>query len=356
VHVLTSLQALAHGADTVQYFQWRKSRGSSEKFHGAVVGHDGTHNTRVFREVSRLGKVLGRLADLAGARVNVEVAVLFDWENRWAIEDAQGPRNDGRRAYEQTVMAHHYPFWARGIATDVIDSQCDFSPYRVIVAPMFYMIKPAVAERLADFVAGGGTFVTTYWSGIVDEHDLCFMGGFPGPLRSLLGIWSEELDSLYPSERVPLEFVAGNPLGMKGRYEAREYCDLIHAESAEVLARYAGEFYTGMPAVTLNRSGNGEAYYLAARSDDQMLEDFYSRLANRVGLRAAIAGSIPVGVSAQVRTKGAREFLFLLNFTPEEKRVSLDHGGYTNLISEQHVENELSLEPYGSAVLVNGQN
>jgi beta-galactosidase GanA len=263
----------------VQYFQWRKSRGSAEKLHGAVVGHDGSSNTRVFREVSQLGRTLGRLADVTGAHVNAEVALVFDWESGWAIEESQGPRNDGRRAYEQTVMAHHYPFWTRGTATDVIDSECDFSPFRVIVAPMLYMIKPGTAERLADFVAGGRTFVNTYWSGIVDQHDLCFLGGFPGPLRPLLGIWSEE----------------------------------------------------------------------------RMLGDFYRSLASRVGLRTAMPGTFPEGVSAQIRTKGEREFLFLLNFTPDVTRIFLRHGAYTDLVSDLQVEEEISLQPYGSAVLVDRQ-
>ena len=56
--VLASIQAVAHGSDSVQYFQWRKSRGSNEKFHGAVVDHLGNENTRVFREVSALGQTL----------------------------------------------------------------------------------------------------------------------------------------------------------------------------------------------------------------------------------------------------------------------------------------------------------
>ena len=51
---LSSIQAVAHGADSVQYFQWRKSRGGHEKYHGAVVDHCGHENTRVFKEVSHL--------------------------------------------------------------------------------------------------------------------------------------------------------------------------------------------------------------------------------------------------------------------------------------------------------------
>ncbi len=352
VHALTSLQAVAHGSDTVQYFQWRKSRGSAEKFHGAVVDHEGSANTRVFQEVAQLGSLLGRLEDVVGSRIDADVGLVFDWENRWALEDAEGPRNDGRRAYEETVMAHHLPFWTRGIATDVIDSECDFSSYRLLIAPMLYMIKPGVADRMKAFVADGGTLVTTYWSGIVDEHDLCFLGGFPGPLREVLGIWSEELDSLYPVERVPFRFTRDNGLGMYGEYRAQEYCDLVHLEHAEAVAVYSGEFYAGMPALTRNSYGDGEAYYLAARSDERMLDDFYGRICSRYELNGALSGTLPEGVSAQTRVKGDREFLFLMNFAPESRTVELGSGVRNDILRDRNVEGPIVLDGFDAAVLV----
>ena len=53
---LWSYLAVAHGADSVLYFQWRRSRGGSEKLHGAVIEHSGRSDTRVFREVSQLAR------------------------------------------------------------------------------------------------------------------------------------------------------------------------------------------------------------------------------------------------------------------------------------------------------------
>ncbi len=179
MHVLSSLQAVAHGSDSVQYFQWRKSRGSVEKFHGAVVDHVGHVNTRVGREVSAVGKYLQQINQLAGTHTQSEVAIIFDWESRWAMDDASGPRNEGLQ-YEQTVCDHYRGFWQQGINCDIIEQLCDFSPYKVLVAPMLYLIKPGVAERLAAFVEQGGTLVVSYWSGIVDESDLCFLGASLG--------------------------------------------------------------------------------------------------------------------------------------------------------------------------------
>ena len=170
--------AVAHGADAVQYFQWRKSRGSVEKFHGAVVDHVGHLDTRVGREVCRLGEILGKLSPVVGTRVEARVAIIFDWESRWAMDDAQGPRNIGLE-YEKTVAEHYRPFWEKGISVDIINADCAFSDYQLVIAPMLYMVRDGFAQKVEAFVAQGGQFVATYWSGIVNESDLCYTDRTP---------------------------------------------------------------------------------------------------------------------------------------------------------------------------------
>ena len=112
MHVLSSLQAVAHGSETVQYFQWRKSRGGYEKFHGAVVDHCGHENTRVFKEVSQVGEMLSKLTPILGTSVSPEVAVIYDWENSWAISGAIGPRRD-KKDYFDTCQSHYRTFWEK---------------------------------------------------------------------------------------------------------------------------------------------------------------------------------------------------------------------------------------------------
>lgn len=121
MHKLSSLQAVAHGSDSVQYFQWRKSRGSSEKFHGAVVDHSGHSETRVFKDVTEVGKTLAGMTEVVGTSTPVKTAIIFDWDNRWAIKDAQGIRNSGLR-YEETVLQHYRALWELGIPVDMIGS------------------------------------------------------------------------------------------------------------------------------------------------------------------------------------------------------------------------------------------
>jgi beta-galactosidase len=352
MHLLSSLQAVAHGSDTVQYFQWRKSRGSFEKFHGAVVDHVGHEHTRVFRDVTEVGEALEKLDALIGTTVRPQVALIYDWENRWALEEAAGPMHGSEKGYWNTCLDHYAAFWKRGIPIDVIDMDQDIAHYDLVVAPMLYMVRPGVAERLSAFVETGGTLVLTYWSGIVDENDLCFLGGFPGPLRKMSGIWAEEIDALVPADRNGIAFVEGNALGLSGEYAAFDLCDLIHLEGAAALATYTTDFYAGRPALTVNPFGQGEVYYMAARSDRRLLGDFYRALCTRLDIRPVVDTELPEGVSVQPRSSDGQDFVFVMNFSPEPAEVRLDQHTYTDLIAGGRISATLALEPYGVRVLV----
>jgi beta-galactosidase len=350
MHMLSSLQAVAHGSDTVQYFQWRKSRGSAEKFHGAVVDHLGTENTRTFRDVTELGAVLKQLDPVIGTTVHPDVAIILDWENRWAIDD-MAALGHGRRSYPETVIAHYQPFWTRGIPVDVVSEDADFSSYKLVVAPMLYMLRPGVAERLKAFVAAGGTLVTTYWSGLVDEDDLVFLGGWPGGgLREVLGIWDEETDTLTPDERNSVVMSAGNELGLGGTYDARDFFALVHAEGARVLATYGSDFYAGWPALTVNDYGQGQAYYVASRNSEAFLADFLGALAAKLELKRALPVDLPVGVTAQLREDGQNRFIFVMNFNPSPASVTLD-GAYQDVLSGETLSGELALDGYAVKIL-----
>lgn len=347
---LSSFQAIAHGADSVLYFQWRKSRGASEKFHGAVVDHCGHENTRVFREVSKLGGSLKQLNDIIGTSVKAEVAVIFDCENGWAIKEVQGIIMD-KKDYQRTCVNHYKTFWTKGVPVDVIDMQQDFSQYKILIAPMLYMIRPGVAERIEKFVKDGGTFVTTYFSGMVDESDLCFLGGFPGPLRAVTGIWSEEIDSLYDTDSNAVVFSENNKLGIKGEYEAKDLCDVIHAETAEVLATYKSDYYAGMPALTVNKYGKGSAYYIASRNEQNFLVDFYNKLIQELKIKKTLDCNLPEGVTAQCRSDGEKDYIFILNFSEENKIVDIHGSEFIDMFTKMKIEEPIELEPYGIKIL-----
>ena len=337
-HKLYSLQAVAHGSDSVQYFQFRKSRGSSEKFHGAVVDHVGHEHTRVFREVADTGAALARLDDVVGTAVPAEVALLYDIENKWAIDAMQGFRR--QKGYNEACVGHYLPFWQAGVPVDVIDSTLPLTGYKLVVAPMLYMLRPGVADALRAFAQGGGTLVCTYMTGYVDEHDLTYLGGFPGPLKDLLGIWAEEMDGLPDGEQKRVQY--------QGReYWAREFCELIHAEGAEVLGTFAEDFYKGFPAVTRNRVGKGSAYFVAGRMDDGFQRDFAEELIAALGLKPALGHTnLPEGLTANLRTDGTRDFVFVQNYMPEAQAVDVGAGG-VSLLTREPVSGTITLPARG---------
>ena len=327
---LSSLQAVAHGSNSVQYFQWRKSRGSSEKFHGAVVGHDGTSNTRVFREVAQVGKRLETIADVCRTNVKPEVAIIYDWENRWALDEVQGlinvPGTDIKRRpgdpkhYSNTVLDHYEAFWRMGIPVDIVDMSFDLSGYKLVVAPMLYMQRENIVEKLRSFVENGGTLVGTYWSGLVNENDLCFESFAPYGLQDVFGLYSEEIDALYPYQSNTLVI---NNTGEE--YKLTDLCDVVHVSTAQVLGTYKEDYYAGTPALTVNCFGKGAAYYLCARAEKALYRDLYEEIADDLDLERALDGAIlPENVSASLRKGEDGEVAIVMNFNTESKSVSLD--------------------------------
>jgi beta-galactosidase len=351
LHIVEGLQSVAHGSDTVQYFQWRKGRGGCEKFHGAVIDHCATTDTRVFREVAQLGKTLASLDSVVGTATRAEVAILYDWENRWAIDQTSGPRNIGKD-YLETCVAHYRPFWSHGVGCDVISEDSALDGYKLVIAPMLYMIRPGCAERIEAFVSAGGVFVTTYLSGIANETDLCFQNGFPGPLRKLMGVWAEEIDALYDGEQVDVLAMPGNAAGLAGRYKAGMFCDLLHAEGAQAIATYGSEFYKGRPAATVNAVGKGRAFYIASRNEPRFHADLYGHLIESMDLKRALGTRLPDGVTAQTRTDGVDEYVFVLGFNREATVVELDSRRYRDLLTGEVVGGTLALEAYTTRILV----
>jgi beta-galactosidase len=351
MNLLSSLQAIAHGSDTVQYFQWRKSRGSMEKFHGAVVDHEGSENTREFREVADVGKALAKLDRVVGTSVSPDVAILQDWENDCALREGAKVYLGENVKYQQECVAHYTPFWHAGVPVDVIDQTCSLESYKLVVVPMSYMLRPGFAEKLKNYVENGGTAVMTYWSGVVDESDLCFLGGVPGEgLRKVFGVWEEESQSYFPHESVGISMNKGNQLGMSGTYKGIDTCSVIHAEGSEVLATYSDQYFADSPVLTVNNFGKGKAYYIAARTDGDFLTDFYGAIITQLSLKRALETKLPAGVTAQLRTDGDTEFVFLSNYNNEETQVSLSEE-HEDLLTGKKEQGILTLERFGVKVL-----
>ena len=343
---LISYQAVAHGADTVMFFQMRRSIGACEKFHGAVIDHVGTENTRVFREVSQLGEELKQLGDTTlDSRTPSKVAMLVDWDNWWALEYSAGPSCDLK--YMDELANYYTALYDNNISVDIISAQDPLDDYKVVIAPVMYMTKPGADEKIRKFVSEGGTFVTTFLSGLVDEHDLVITGGYPGKLRDILGIWVEETDAL-PS-------YMKNSFSWNGKdYDCGLICDIMHMENAQALACYDKDFYEGTPVLSKNEFGTGHAYYVATRAGQDFYADFLNKVLKEQGVEPVFKPC--KGVEITLRRKEETNFLFFLNHNPRESVLIAEKPGTDLLTGKEYCPgDEIVLQTKG-VVLFKEQN
>lgn len=268
-----SLQAIAHGSDSVQYFQIRQSRGSFEKFHGAVIDHYGGSDTRVFNEVTETGASLIELKQVIGSKVDSSAAIIYDMENRWAMEDAKGPRNEGL-FYHESVLKSYQALRKAALNVDIINMEQSLDSYKLVVAPMLYMFRSGIETKLRTFVENGGILIMTYWSGIVNETDLCYLEGTPHSLLDVFGLRSKEIDGLYEWEENSLIPIPENSLQLHTSYKCKNLCDLVQLNGATPLMNYGSDFYQGTPALTVNQYGKGYAYYICTDAEELFYHDF----------------------------------------------------------------------------------
>ncbi|MEC5338221.1 beta-galactosidase [Enterococcus casseliflavus] len=342
-----SYQTIAHGADTIQYFQLRRSIGACEKFHGAVIEHVGHEDTRVFRETAALGAELAQLSDIIGTQTQSQVAVIFDWDNYWALEYTSGPTVDLK--YVEQIHRYYRYFHEQNIAVDLVPVDADLSKYKLVAAPVLYMIKEGMQERLTDFVKQGGSLLTTYMSGIVDQSDNVHLGGYPGPLRELAGIWVEEIDALAPEQSNGVSLVNEELTGTSNLVS-----DLIHLETAEALAHYTSNFYAGMPAVTKNMFGDGTVYYFGGQLEDQLQDQLFKTIVEENDITPVIEEATKLEVAC--RENAEAKFFVIINFHEEAQPLPAMFVGKTDLLTGEVLSSEMMLTQYTTYIVKEERN
>jgi beta-galactosidase len=298
-----SLTHVAHGADAVCFFQWRQSRAGAEKYHSAMLPHAGT-DSDLFRAVARLGERLRELAPVAGShRRRADVGIIHDWESWWVAEHDSHPTD--RLSYPQEALDWYTALLDAGVRADVLPAGGPLEEYRLLIAPILHVVPDALAKRLRDFVAGGGHLVTTYFSGIVDENDHIWLGGYPGALRDLLGIRVEEFGPLLDHESVELDNGTTGTL----------WTDRIDVgDDVEVLARYKTGEQAERAAVTRRAVGAGSAAYVSTRLGPTGLGALLPGLLAGAG----VTGELPPELGGRVELAIRGDHWFLINRTDEQ--------------------------------------
>ncbi|MEU4220465.1 beta-galactosidase [Actinoplanes sp. NPDC026623] len=288
-----SLQHLARGADGILFFQWRASRYGAEKFHSAMLPHGGTAS-RTWRDVVSLGESLGALGELRDSRVAADVALLWDWESWWALEL---PWRPAALAFRDRQEAFYESLWRAHRTVDFAHPEADLGAYPLVVAPSSYLLSPAAADNLRRYVAGGGTLLVSYFSGIVDTHDAVHAGGHPGALGDLLGLAVEEFAPLRAAESVRLD---------DGRV-ADTWTERLELRGATAVASYADGPAAGLPAITRH----GRAFYVSTRLDPAGTAALLATVAEAAGLPAA--PELPEQLEMVRRRTGTTEYVIAIN-------------------------------------------
>lgn len=346
--VRDSLAHVAMGADAVCYFQWRQSKAGAEKFHSAMVPHAG-EDSAVFRDVCELGADLNKLSDegILGSRLaKSRVAVVFDYESEWATEHTATPTQHVHHVDEP--LAWFRALADQGVTADVVPVRGAWDGYEMVVLPSVYLLSEETTRRVRDYVVGGGRLVVTYYTGISDEKDHVWLGGYPGSIRDVVGVRVEEF--------MPMgDDFTGVPdrLELSNGAVAHDIADVIGSvdESATVLATFKDNPWTGMdgvPAIVANTFGEGRSVYVGARLGREGLALSLPEILESLGMAEA-GGSD--GRVLHVEREGAdgSRFVFSFNRTHETVRVPVE--GEVVVSSFVDVDGETaSIKPNGVIV------
>jgi beta-galactosidase len=311
------------------------------------VTHEGNEHTRIFQQAAQLGAELKQLSPhVIGTRIPAQVALLMDWQNWWAVEYLPGPSD--RLHYWEQIKTYYEPLHNLKVAVDVVQPDGDLSNYRVVIAPLLYMLRPGVAKNLEQFVQRGGIFLTTFFSGIVDQNNHAMLGGYPGELRKLLGVHVEEFDP-WTESMTNQVIVEEGPL--QGTYPCTLWGEMVHLEGAQAIGTFAHDYYAGGPALTVHQFGQGQAYYLAT----QVSEELLAKLAHLLCQQASVSPvlNVPEGIEVTQRVRAdGRVVYFLLNHTNKPEVVALPMGKFTSLLSGNAVEGSVEVAAGDVAVIL----
>ena len=346
--VRDSLAHVAMGADAVCYFQWRQSKAGAEKFHSAMVSHAG-EDSAVFRDVCELGADLNKLSDegILGSRLaKSRVAVVFDYESEWATEHTATPTQHVHHVDEP--LAWFRALADQGVTADVVPVRGAWDDYEMVVLPSVYLLSEETTRRVRDYVVGGGRLVVTYYTGISDEKDHVWLGGYPGSIRDVVGVRVEEF--------MPMgNDFTGVPdhLDLSNGAVAHDIADVIGSVdgTATVLATFKDDPWTGMdgvPAIVANTFGEGRSVYVGARLGREGLALSLPEILESLGMAEAGGND---GRVLHVEREGAdgSRFVFSFNRTHETVRVPVE--GEVVVSSFADVDGETaSIKPNGVIV------
>jgi beta-galactosidase len=311
-----------------------------------MIPHSRGVRSRIYREIVDLGQELRCLPTFDTATVCADTAILFDWESWWALE--LDPRPTEHLKYLEQVKRFYRALYFANTPVDFRHPRDNLSSYKVVLAPVLWLVTKEAAENIRRYVSNGGTLLVTFASGIVDDTGSLVSGGYPGPLGEVLGLEVEEPD--------PLPAGSGNRMRMVGSFRriGKEFCcglwcDRVLLDGAEAIAEFIEDYHAGYPAATIHRYGEGYAYYIATEPEARFLKRFLRQVGRQAGITPPITAGEGIEISRlQV---GNREILFILNHSIKAVRTRIPRGSFRDLIHDSVLRGTVRIQPRDVVVL-----
>ena len=327
-----SLQAIAHGADTVVHFRWRTAVSGAEMHWHGLIDHSNVPGRR-FNEFAELCNTVGKLGLIESTEIVSDIAIIYCPENDWAFKIQ--PQTEGFYYLEQ-LKYFHSAFSRYGANIDIVPADADLSHYKVVVAPTMYVYDRKSAENIYRYAINGGTLILTNRSGVKDSNNNCIMQPLPTVYKELVGAEVTEYDPIGNNNQTIVDF-AGN------RFSCSQWCDILTLTTAKAYAEYDDGFYRCCPAVTMNRYCNGVVYYVGTICEMDFYENFAGNVMRQTGI-PRLKG-LPAGVEVTTRTNGIDEFICFFNNSEENAEISLPKAMFSILTGVG--KDKVTLKPFG---------
>lgn len=324
-----AMQSVAHGADAVVFFRWRTCAMGTEQYWHGILGHSGNPG-RIYNEAKELTHKFAKyMEEFEGAMPNPEVAIVHSFRQNYAF-DIQP--NHPQLRYVEQLQKYYKVFYDKKIPVDFVQDTDDLSKYKLVIAPLQYLMTPKLEQHYMDYVANGGNLVLTMRTGVKDATNLCMTDReLPGRLGGLCGIEVPEYDCLLGT--------TGGVLYGKKDYVVEKWCDIIELKGASQIAEYSTGFYKQTPAITENTYQNGIAWYVGTEPGEELMEDLVAYFVEKSNV--VTLGTAADGVEMMTRENEEQIWLFVINHTNDDQVYHL-HEWYTMVEGEQ----EGALKPY----------
>ncbi|TKC91211.1 beta-galactosidase [Trinickia terrae] len=334
-------QSVSRGADTIVQFRWRSARVGAEQFWHGLLDHHGQPGRR-FEEFVQFSQEAQKLTPLLeGTSLKHDVAMLFSHEQLNAFQIQ--PQADGFD-YLGNFKRLHSALLKMGVGADVIDWRERLQGYKLVIAPMLYLIDEAMALTLKQYVDNGGTLVLTTRSGVKNMNNVCLPDRLPNLLTELAGVYVDEYDPVGKDVQT-LSLDTGEALS------SGQWCDILTPVTAETVATYSSEYFSGASAITRNAHAKGVVYYIGTVLDEKATRTLMRRIATDAGIECEL--ELPDGVEVAVRSSEERQILFVLNLSKESREVSLPVRDYVSALSDRRLRGgSINLAPGAVEVLV----